>query len=752
MAQACLTQYFTPKRSRRSSTILANGEPLKSQKRKLKFDDENDENVCTFSTNSNKKRRISPSQPTAGYLQGCDLDQIDKLPLSRKNKNDVGEDQIKVKTFERQKQHLIKLADMNEIRKHLKVVRSHIEEVKQCQQTATQPRESEDKIQKKLVPAHERFAHLLVEKPIVNESGSTPNKKIASPADIRRCVQITESERLKKVLSKVDQSILESLPATPSKRIVGINERLLEQIRLKEESRAQLISLENTGIVKKEEQRSKTYDMFNHMRESMDIIDQLFTTERQVALECDRVNQKLSELHSARYNQDQALKMIDFILKSMEECAPGYFLKLKLRNKQYLKINRVKMTKAILTDYLEKKLIEFGLTIGPNKVSEVVTDHPFRLTMAALEIDDASSEGRDTASSGITRVTLKSSTADKGPPTDLILCNLHYPSCLQQPLDIEFYDGQTLTFGVKGPHKIHLTGYVLQPEPQEICHESHLPVGTSQDFFEAEADSTSDDEDDEDDDDDDDDDDDSDDSDNPEDFHLTHRHRLNDDEDQDLQGDYEDGYLEGEDDISSGTSSSSDSDSDDEEKVAAATKKGKKRPHAEANGHSKKKEPESKKLKKSKKNKEEPTPSTTTANKESKKGKKTEATATTSSNDKQASSTNVDEKKSNSLEINDIRVGNGPEAKFGKNVAVFYTGRLKSNNKVFDSCTKGKPFRFRLGAGEVIRGWDQGVKGMHVGGKRRLTIPPSLAYGSQKLPDIPANSTLVFDIELKNVL
>ncbi len=64
-----------------------------------------------------------------------------------------------------------------------------------------------------------------------------------------------------------------------------------------------MISLENTGFVKNEEQRSKTYEMFCRMRESMDIIDQLFTTERQVALECDRIRNKLIELHSARFNQ-----------------------------------------------------------------------------------------------------------------------------------------------------------------------------------------------------------------------------------------------------------------------------------------------------------------------------------------------------------------------------------------------------------------------------------------------------------------
>ncbi|CAF1254699.1 unnamed protein product [Rotaria sp. Silwood1] len=361
MAQACLTQYFTPKRSKYSSTILANGESIKSQKRKLIFDDENNENVCSLSNNSNKKRRISPSKPTDGYLQGCDLDQIDKLPLSRKTKNNISENEIKIKTFERQKQRLVKVADMNELHKHLKVVRTHIEEVKQHQQIIITPKENDDNNnQKKFVPAHERFAHLLVEKPSINEQLLTPIKKIASPADLRRCVQTTENERLKKVLSKVDQSFLETLPITPSKNIIGINNRLLEQIRLKEESRNQLVSLENTGIIKNEKQRSKTYELFQHMRESIDIIEQLFTTEREIALEYDRIHKKLSELHSAKYNQDQAIEILDFIVKSMKECAPDYLTLLKLRNKQYIKINRTKITMIILNDYIEKKLIEFG--------------------------------------------------------------------------------------------------------------------------------------------------------------------------------------------------------------------------------------------------------------------------------------------------------------------------------------------------------------------------------------------------------
>ncbi len=96
-------------------------------------------------------------------------------------------------------------------------------------------------------------------------------------------------------------------------------------------------------------------------------------------------------------------------------------------------------------------------------------------------------------------------------------------------------------------------------------------------------------------------------------------------------------------------------------------------------------------------------------------------------------------------------MGHGAEAKKGKQVQVYYAGKLKQNGKQFDACLKGKPFRFRLGAGDVIRGWDIGVTGMKVGGKRILTIPPSLAYGNKRVDIIPANSTLVFEVELKSV-
>jgi len=104
------------------------------------------------------------------------------------------------------------------------------------------------------------------------------------------------------------------------------------------------------------------------------------------------------------------------------------------------------------------------------------------------------------------------------------------------------------------------------------------------------------------------------------------------------------------------------------------------------------------------------------------------------------------------IQLEDLKVGNGPEATDKKMIGMYYEGKLKSNGKVFDSTKTGKPFKFRLGAGEVIKGWDVGIAGMKVGGKRRLTIPPAMAYGKEgALPDIPANSVLIFEVECKGV-
>ena len=100
----------------------------------------------------------------------------------------------------------------------------------------------------------------------------------------------------------------------------------------------------------------------------------------------------------------------------------------------------------------------------------------------------------------------------------------------------------------------------------------------------------------------------------------------------------------------------------------------------------------------------------------------------------------------------DVVVGTGAEAKDGDKVSVNYTGRLLKTNSMFDTSVGKKPFDFTLGKGEVIKGWDLGVLGMKVGGKRKLTIPSKLGYGdSGSPPKIPAKATLVFDVELLSV-
>lgn len=103
------------------------------------------------------------------------------------------------------------------------------------------------------------------------------------------------------------------------------------------------------------------------------------------------------------------------------------------------------------------------------------------------------------------------------------------------------------------------------------------------------------------------------------------------------------------------------------------------------------------------------------------------------------------------VDIQDEVVGTGTEATNGKSITVHYTGTLKDGTKFDSSVDRKEPFTFTLGAGQVIKGWEQGILGMKKGGKRKLTIPPELAYGANAVGAIPANSTLIFDVELLEV-
>ena len=107
---------------------------------------------------------------------------------------------------------------------------------------------------------------------------------------------------------------------------------------------------------------------------------------------------------------------------------------------------------------------------------------------------------------------------------------------------------------------------------------------------------------------------------------------------------------------------------------------------------------------------------------------------------------------SSGLKYVDQVVGTGDAAVAGKTASVHYTGWLESGKKFDSSVDRGQPFSFPLGAGRVIKGWDEGVQGMKVGGKRKLTIPSDLGYGSRGAGGvIPPNATLIFDVELLGV-
>ncbi|KAI8602805.1 hypothetical protein EDD21DRAFT_303196, partial [Dissophora ornata] len=274
-----------------------------------------------------------------------------------------------------------------------------------------------------------------------------------------------------------------------------------------------------------------------------------------------------------------------------------------------------------------------------------------------------------------------------------VLCSLIAGKVEQQTLDLVFTEGESITFSVSGENSVHLSGnYLPDDEGMDFEDDDEMDMDMDEDEDEDEDD---------------------------------------EDEDEDEEDEQDDNVIVSEEKAApvkaKEAAKKEAAPKKDEPKKEAAAKK--EAPKKEA---AKKEEPKKEAAKK-----EEP-------KKEAAKKEEPKKEAAKKEEPKK------DNKKvlANGLVIEDVKVGTGAAAKSGKKIGMRYVGRL-TNGKVFDKNTSGKPFSFNLGRGEVIKGWDLGIQGMMLGGERRLTIPPALAYGAQGAPpDIPRNATLVFEVKL----
>ncbi|KAH8292217.1 hypothetical protein KR054_007127, partial [Drosophila jambulina] len=311
----------------------------------------------------------------------------------------------------------------------------------------------------------------------------------------------------------------------------------------------------------------------------------------------------------------------------------------------------------------------------------------------------------------------------------------------QAPLDLNFSKGDQITFNTEGDATVSLLGYLHELDSEDededdddYTIENLLKDSAKQNKNGKKAGAQAEDDDEEEDDDDEDgeeeeeeDDDDS---------------RLIEEYESFLEnGDEDDDEDDDEDESGEEEDSDSDEDEDEEEVQQPKAKVAKLSPDANAKKGAKEQNGVAKKEKEAK------TPQNQKTKPEAKK-EQPKAKDQTPKQQQSAGERTI----TGGVKILDVVTGKGEEAKPGKRVSVYYIGRLQSNNKTFDSLLKGKGFKFALGGGEVIKGWDVGVAGMKVGGKRRITCPAHMAYGGRgSPPTIPPNSTLVFEVELKAV-
>lgn len=287
---------------------------------------------------------------------------------------------------------------------------------------------------------------------------------------------------------------------------------------------------------------------------------------------------------------------------------------------------------------------------------------------------------------------------DEDDVEEYVVCTLSPKSQYQQTLDITISPEEEVFFVVTGSYPVHISGNYIQH-----------PFDDSDDMYDSDSDEEDYDVD----------------SEDGSDYDLTP------DEDELAEADFDINDLEDEEDVEGKIEELVEEDENKESKKVS--KKENKKRQAEEES-----KPEVKETKKQKKAREqEEKKKSVQFNKELEQGP-----------------TKTEEKKKPAVQtlaggvvVEDRTVGKGPQAKAGNKVGVRYIGKLK-NGSVFDKNTSGKPFQFSLGKGEVIKGWDIGVAGMAVGGERRIVIPAPFAYGKKKLPGIPANSELTFDVKL----